>query len=144
MNVVLASSSFDIGGQGQRIAAAFRNVAGWTVRSVSKTATYLSYPVDTPYRRKALDELYQACDVFHSRVNFKEYDRLAAKYGPKPVVLHAHGSAFRANPNQWVRMAKERNAVILCSTLDLYLLAPEVSVWLPSPYDVDALRTMRG
>lgn len=143
LNVLAVSPSFDIGGQGARLTQAFeRHGAGWTFRSMVKMVSYLAYPVDLPFRRKHLEELYQACDVFHARLDFGLYDQLAAKYGSKPVILHAHGTKYRADPNRYVRDAKERGAIIVCSTLDLWLLAPDDSVWLAAPYDVDWLASM--
>lgn len=138
MNVVAVSSSVDIGGQGWRIAEAFRNVADWTVRAMSKASSYIAYPVDLPYRKSHLEELYQACDVFHARINFNDYDRLAKKFGPKPVVIHYHGSAFRGDPHRYLRLQRERGAIGIVSTLDLWLIAPDELEWLPAPYDVDA------
>lgn len=110
---------------------------------MAREAQFMAYPKDLPFRRGELDELYQACDVFHARLNFGLYDQLAAKHGPKPVVLHCHGSAYRSDPNRLIREAIERGATILCSTLDLYLLAPDISVWCPAPYDVDELMEIR-
>jgi hypothetical protein len=143
MNVLMVSGSFDIGGQGVRFKEAFARYGdGWSLRSVVRSQSYLAYPTDLPFRSETLEELYQACDVFHARVNFGVYDQLAAKFGPKPLVFHAHGSAYRGDPNRYVREAMARNAIILCSTLDLWLLAPEHSVWMPAPFDVEALAAM--
>ena len=143
LKVLLLSSTFDIGGQGWRIHQAFQQrEPGWDVRSVAATGGYLNYPVDVPYRRQAVEELYQAADLIHCRVKFTEYDRLAAKFGPKPVLIHYHGSAFRADPHRYLREQRQRNAIGLVSTLDLWLLAPDELVWLPAPYDVDWLESL--
>ena len=143
MNVVSVSPSFDIGGQGIRLKQAFNRYGdGWTFRSMVKDHGYIAYPTDLPFRRQHLEELYQACDVFHARLDFGLYDQLAAKFGPKPVLLHVHGSKYRADPNRFGREARERGAIIVCSTLDLYLLDPEQSVWVGAPYDVDWLASM--
>ena len=142
LNVLLLSSTFDIGGQGWRIHQAFLPHEGWNVRSVAASTSYLAYPVDLPYRRQSVEELYQAADLIHCRVKFTEYDRLAAKFGPKPVLIHYHGSAFRSDPHRYLREQRERNAIGLVSTLDLWLLAPDELVWLPAPYDVDWLETL--
>lgn len=144
MKVLAATSTFDIGGQGIRLKEAFERYGdGWALRSVAQTGSYLAYPPDLPYRRRLLEEQYQECDVFHARLDFALYDQLAAKFGPKPVVLHVHGTKYRANPHRFVREARQRGALILCSTLDLYLLGPEDSVWLAAPYNVDSLMEIR-
>lgn len=144
VNVVAVSPSFDIGGQGARLKQAFDRDGECDFRSMVKDASFIAYPTDLPFRRKHLEELYQACDVFHARLDFGLYDELAAKYGPKPVVLHAHGTKYRADPNRFVREARARNALIVCSTLDLWLLAPDDSVWLPAVYSVDWLESLRA
>lgn len=143
MNVLVVAGSFDIGGQGYRIAEAFQKCSDWNLRAMSKVAGYLSYPTDLPFRKQRLEELYQECDVFHARVNFKLYDQLAAKFGPKPVIIHYHGSAFRADPHRYLRDQRARNAIGIVSTLDLWLLAPDELTWLPAPYDVDWLEATK-
>ena len=140
--VLAAIHVMDIGGQGHRIREAFRDDPDWEWRSMVRNPAYMAYPTDLPYRKADLEAHYQACDVFHARVNFGLYDQLARKFGPKPVILHGHGSAFRADPNRYVREARARNAQIVVSTLDLWLLAPNDAIWLPAPYDVDALEAM--
>ena len=143
MNVLWLSPNFDTGGQGSRAVEAFRKHGdGWTVRSMVKDRTYLAYPVDLPFRRNSLEEQYQACDVIHVRNKFDLYDQLAAKYGPKPVVIHFHGSTFRGNPDHYLRQMIERQALGVVSTLDLWLLAPDMLEWQPAPYDVDALASL--
>lgn len=143
MNVIVVSRAFDTGGQGWRISEAFRKHAGWVVRSMAKIPTYLAYPVDLPFRWKHLEELYQSCDVFHARNDFRIYDQLASKFGPKPVVIHYHGTSFRGDANRRIAEQRKRGAIGLVSTLDLYLLAPDDLEWMPAPYDVDWLAAMR-
>lgn len=144
MKVLAVGPGWDTGGQGIRLKQAFdRYGDGWEFRSMVREANYMGYGQDLPFRRKSMEEHYQACDVFHARLDFGLYDQLAAKFGPKPVVLHAHGSKYRGDPNRFVREAKERDAIIVCSTLDLWLLAPDDSVWLPSPYQIDDLMALR-
>lgn len=143
MNVLVISWAWDTGGQGHRIAAAFADDPDWNVRSMAQSSAYMAYPVDLPYRRRSLEEQYQAADVIHVRNHFGDYDRLAKLYGPKPVVIHYHGSRFRANPNRHIAEQRKRNAIGVVSTLDLWLLAPEDTVWLPSPYNVDELQELR-
>lgn len=144
MNILVLSGNFDIGGQGVRIAQAFSGEDGWEVRSMSKDATYLAYPIDLPFRRSHLEELYQKCDVIHVRNDFRLYDAMAGKYGPKPVVIHYHGSKFRADPNRLLRQQRERGAIGIVSTLDLWLLAPEELMWLPAPYSIEMLASYRA
>ena len=136
---VLIVGAIDTGGQGIRIVEAFRKHTDWDVRSMAKTASYMSYPVDLPMRKRLLEELYPACDVIHVRNTFEEYDRLARKFGRKPVVIHYHGTKFRGDPHHYLRQQHERRAIGIVSTLDLWLMAPDDLTWLPAPYPVDEL-----
>jgi len=144
MNVILISSTFDIGGQGHRIVQAFRHLApDWVVRSLVKVQSYLGYPIDLPFRRATLEEQYQAADVIHVRNDFAYYDQMAAKFGPKPVLIHHQGTAYRSDPNRHIRERIAHNAIGLVSTLDLWLLDPEGTEWLPAPIDVNAMQELR-
>jgi hypothetical protein len=143
VNVLVISWAWDTGGQGSRIAEAFVDEPDWNVRSMAHKDAYMHYPVDLPYRRRSLDEQYQLADVIHVRNHFGEYDRLMKAYGPKPVVIHYHGSRFRANPNRHIVEQRKRGAIGVVSTLDLFLLAPDDLQWLPAPYDVDELQRLR-
>lgn len=131
----------DTGGQGSRIVEMFRST-DWDVRSMAKDHAYMAYPVDLPYRKHLLEELYQAADVIHVRNDFSMYDPCAAKFGPKPVIIHYHGTKFRGNSEHYIREQRKRNAIGVVSTLDLWLLAPDQLEWLPAPYDVSALEAM--
>jgi hypothetical protein len=140
---VLLVGAFDTGGQGIRIVEAFRKHSpDWDVRSMAKTASYMNYGVDLPFRKRVLEDLYPKCDVIHVRNSFEEYDRLAKLFGPKPVVIHYHGSRFRGDPERHIAQQRERGAIGIVSTLDLYLLAPDDLEWLPAPYSVDWLASM--
>lgn len=142
---VLIVGDFDTGGQGIRIVEAFRKHSpDWDVRSMARAAQYMNYGTDLPYRKRVLDEKYPQCDVIHVRNHFGEYDQLAKKHGPKPVLIHYHGTRFRGNPDAHLAQQRERGAIGVVSTLDLWLLAPEELEWLPSPFDVDWLATWRS
>lgn len=135
MKIFILSDVQDTGGQGIRIR---QSLPDWDVRSMAP-GTWINYPADLPFRRGAAEKLYQWADVIHVRNDFGLYDRFAAKHGPKPVVIHFHGTKFRGDPNRLLREMKAHNAIGLVSTLDLWLLAPEELEWLPAPYDVDEL-----
>lgn len=142
MKVLIVASANDTAGQGIRIKQAFDKLTDWTVRTMAKVPTYMGYPIDLPYRKVSLEEQYQACDVIHVRNRFDTYDQLAAKFGPKPVVIHYHGTLFRGNPEHFLAQQRERKAVGIVSTLDLWLLAPDELEWLPAVYDIDWLASL--
>ena len=131
----------DTGGQGIRIKRAFDKHSDWEVRSMAP-GTWINYPADLPWRKRTAEELYQVSDVIHVRNDFRLYDRLAEKYGPKPVVIHYHGSKFRGDPHRFLREQRARGAIGIVSTLDLYLIAPDELEWLPAAYDVDWLAAL--
>ncbi len=139
---VLLIGDFDTGGQGVRIVKAFQDDPDWEVRSMAKTASYMAYGTDLPYRRRVMEEMYPECDVIHVRNHFADYDRLAKMFGPKPVVIHYHGTRFRGDPHRHLAQQRERNAIGIVSTLDLWLLAPDELTWMPAPYEVDWLASL--
>ena len=140
---VLIVGDFDTGGQGVRIVEAFRRHTDWDVRSMARTSSYMNYATDLPYRKRVLDEIYPTCDVIHVRNHFADYDRLAKAFGPKPVLIHYHGTRFRSDPHRHLAQQRERKAIGVVSTLDLWLIAPDELEWLPSPFRVDDLAALR-
>lgn len=140
MRVLILSNGQDTGGQGVRIHEAFeRHEPDWSVRSMANNHSYMEYPTDLPRRRRYMDDFYQRCDLIHVRNGFEDYDRLAAKFGPKPVVILFHGTRYRSNPSFWIEEAKKRKATVLVSTLDLWMLNPADSAWLPSIQYLDGI-----
>jgi hypothetical protein len=140
VNVLLLSPTFDIGGQGHRIKEALER-AGISAKSMAGPS-YHAFPEDLPLRRPPLHSLYQWADLIHCRTDFRLYDPLAKRCGPKPLVIHHHGTTFRNNSPRLIREQRERNAVGIVSTLDLWLLAPNDTVWLPAPYDIEWLASL--
>ena len=144
MNVLIAHAGQDTGGQGVRIADAFRRLEPeWTVRSCHdpKTFEYLGYPTDLPWRdvKQAWDE----ADVVHVRNDFRTAKMLERKRGEKALVISYHGTLFRTDPHHRLLEQRRRRAIGMVSTLDLWLIAPEQTVWLPSPYNLDFLAAFR-
>lgn len=144
--VLSAHRGNDTGGTGYRIAQAFKAEPdqGWVFRSAcnpSSVLPYLEYPEDLPWDRELIRSLFADADVFHARNNWSTYDQLG---GRLPAVIHYHGTNFRTLWGTRLREQKERRALALVSTLDLWLIRPEELEWLPSPYDLDWLSAMRG
>ena len=77
-------------------------------------------------------------DVIHTNATFRTLERYW-----KPSVVHHHGTGFRQNPEGHLARAREHGAQALVSTLDLWLLAPDETIWLPAPYDLDWLDSFR-
>lgn len=146
MNVLAISHTDDIGGQGIRIKEAFdRHAPGWIYHSIARPSTfglYMRYPADLPW--SAAKETWSEADVVHLRNDFRVAQMLEGKQGEKPAVVHYHGSLFRTDP--WRRLAEQRKrgSIGLVSTLDLLLIAPDDLEWLPSPYNLDWLASLKG
>jgi hypothetical protein len=99
----------------------------------------MQYPTDRPWSDAR--QLWEAADVVHLRQNFDVQKRLQVR--PKPTVVHHHGTQFRMRPEPLIKEMHWRNVLGLAATLDLYLLAPDETVWLPAPYDIDWLQSLR-
>jgi hypothetical protein len=139
MRVLSAHRGNDTGGTGWRIANAFRNDPDVTFRSACNSSSilpYLDYPEDVPWDLQRIQELYAEADLFHARNDWSTYSRLG---GRKPAVIHYHGTNFRTLNAQRLREQKEHSAIGLVSTIDLWLIKPEMLEWLPSPFDLEML-----
>lgn len=142
MKVLNVSGGQDTGGQGYRLKKAFDAHSDWEYRSMVATKTF--YPIDLLHKRRTYFDFYKWADVIHARNSFAVYDSAARRYGRKPVVVHYHGTAFRGDPARYIEAQLAHGAQGLVSTLDLWLLAPEHTEWLPAPYDVDWLQGLRN
>jgi hypothetical protein len=139
MRVLSAHRGNDTGGTGWRIANAFRNDPDVSFRSACNSSSilpYLDYPEDVPWDLQRIQELYAEADLFHARNDWSTYSRLG---GRKPAVIHYHGTNFRTLNAQRLREQKEHSAIGLVSTIDLWLIKPEMLEWLPSPFDLEML-----
>jgi glycosyltransferase involved in cell wall biosynthesis len=145
INVVLFTSTFDTGGQGWRIKRAFeRYQPDFSVRSIHTTEAYFGYPHDVLYSAGPDNayKLTEAADIIHFRNHFGGLKRLRASGRPVGLVLHHHGTKFRAEHDVLAAEARQKGAIQLVSTLDLAVLEPDLE-WLPSPFDVSELANMR-
>lgn len=111
----------------------------WTYDMVGGSRNYMITPVDRP-RHEMLD-LWQRADVVHFRNDFAHQERIGAP--DRPAVLHHHGTHFRSLHESLNAEAARRRAVQLVSTLDLWLIHPDTTEWLPSPYDLEWLAGFR-
>jgi hypothetical protein len=145
INVVLFTSTFDTGGQGWRIKRAFeRHQPDFLVRSIHTTDAYFGYPHDVLYSAGPDNayKLTEAADIIHFRNHFGGLKRLRASGKPVGLILHHHGTKFRAEHTVLAAEARQKGAIQLVSTLDLAILEPDLE-WLPSPFDVSELANMR-
>lgn len=103
---------------------------------------YIEYPQDLEWDRQTGLELYRNADVVHLHNGFRTA-RIFEKDGPpKPALVQYHGTQFRSTPMVPIKEQRRRGAVGIVSTLDLWLIAPEDTEWLPSPYNLDWLASL--
>lgn len=100
---------------------------------------YLQYPDDLLWDRKLGQKMWNAADVVHLHNGFK----MARIFrGEKPILAQYHGTAFRQNPGRMLQDQVRHKAIGIVTTLDLWLIAPELTEWVPSPYNLKWLRSL--
>ena len=145
MSVLSVNAGADTAGQGVRMAQGFaRHAPDWSFRSVARTGTYIAYPTDLDWDNKVVESLWHEADVVHLHNNFRTAVIFEKRAGDKPAVIHHHGTMFREGRKSLLEETRKRGAIGIVSTLDLYLIAPDELEWLPAPYDVDWLATLRN
>lgn len=128
----------DTGGTNYAIGHAFRNVEGWTWHSVISTRNSIAYPVDLQWDRDVVWYWWKNADVVHLHHNILGAYRVLHGWKGlhlprRPFVLHFHGTGFRTYPKQHIAEMRRWHCLGLVSTLDLWLLAPDRTEWLPCP-----------
>lgn len=142
MKVSSIHSGQDTGGQAWRITEAFRKHSDWDYRSMCQRATYINYPVDLPWRKKAAEQLAAQSDVVHWHNGYGTARTL--KMTHRPAVVHQHGTVYRADPDRFIKECEQFGGINVVSTLDLWVLRPDDAIWLPAPYDIDWLLDLRA
>lgn len=128
----------DTGGTNHAIGQAFANEEGWTWHSIISTRNSLSYPVDLNWDRNIVEYWWRHADVVHLHHNLIAAYKLTVgwkgfRLPRRPYVVHFHGTGYRENWQSHLRDARRYRATALVSTLDLWLLAPTLTTWLPCP-----------
>ena len=149
MNILIMSSGEDTGGVGIGIKRAFDKVdPSWSVRFVRRADNFIHYPPDIHWAagdtrtERVVKRLFEEADVVHVMEKWGTIEDMPG-FEDKPKVIHHHGTHFRQNPNASLVAARERNAIQLAATIDLYLTAPDDLELLPAPYDLDWLAGIR-
>lgn len=136
----LAIGNDDPAGVVGRYRIAAEKLGGLSIRSVAKAVHYFDWPRDIEWSSETLPlirELMDAADVIHLNNSYRAVQRFHLR---KPMLLHHHGSMFRNNTEHMLRTARQRKWVQAVSTIDLTRPDPEILHWLPTAYDVTALR----
>lgn len=156
MNILSIHKGQDTGGQGWRMTDAFhRLLPDWTYHSAyaPNAFFYLDYPQDVKWDALKVAKLWKEAEVVHLHNNFRTAEIMERATGvrhysyrnplSKRAVIHYHGTTFRTNPRPHLVQQRQRKALGLVSTLDLWLLAPKQTEWLPAPYHLAWLKKMR-
>lgn len=141
LTVLILPLGADTGGVNWGMTRAFRDT-DWTVHSMIGGGNYIGYPADLRHDRDLLWYWWNRADVVHLSHDVKRLRRIAGyRLPPRPVVMHYHGTGFREAPVEHLRRQDQwfPRSPALVSTLDLWLLAPERTEWLPAPYDLQWL-----
>lgn len=134
MNILNYCAGYDTGGYSIRLKQAFDNWSAHNYRScIGKPVSYIRYPTDAPHRDHR--KLVAWADLIHVSHQPAATD--------KPQVVQYHGTKFRNNPDKFLGLQQKVGASAVCSTLDLWLIAPDLITWLPSPYNLDWLASFR-
>lgn len=144
LTVLSIARTQDTGGWGWRLFNAFRRLApDWTLRSVYRPNgfLYIEYPEDLTWMDAR--NWWAKADVVHLHNDFQTAKTMEQRGGAKPEVIQFHGSMFRADPTGVLDTMRRRGAIGIVSTLDLYLIAADDLEWVPSPYDIDWLQSLR-
>jgi hypothetical protein len=149
MRILSVQKGADTAGQAIRMKEAFeRHAPDWSFRAMTQPGAgdYISYPYDLKWSNKTVKQMWGDIDVLHVHNNFNTLHWMERRWpgmAHKPTVVHHHGTQFRQNRQLLLDEQHARRAIGITSTLDLYLLAPVEMEWLPAPYDVDWLASLR-
>lgn len=136
-SVLILPLGADTGGVNWQITRAFDDQPEWSVHSMISALNYIRYPVDLDFTLPALNEHWRAADVIHLSHQFYRLRKIERLRLPrKPEVIHYHGTGFREDSADHLRHQRAHRAIGLVATLDLWLLAPTETEWLPCPYDL--------
>lgn len=130
----------DTGGVNFQIVDAFRRERGWLVRSMISGQNYIQYPKDLPFDYNLLRDWWIHADVIHLSHEFyrlRKVERL--KLPNRKKVIHYHGTGYRERSEDLIRYQRAHRAIGLVATLDLWLLNPDETEWLPCPYNLNRL-----
>lgn len=140
-NVLILPLGADTGGVNWQITQAFRGEKDWNVRSMISSLNYIQYPRDLEFGYASLQEQWKAADVLHFSHEFYRLRKIERLRLPRrPEVIHYHGTGYRENAADQIRHQRAHRAIGLVATLDLWLLNPDETEWLPCPYDLGALQ----
>lgn len=155
LNVLSIQAGADTAGIGFALSQAFDGHPEIEFRSVVRGRNYLRYPETIPwyfageaddYEGTSAYVQWDAADLVHLHGNYKAHRLITTLGGrpAKPIVLHHHGSKYRANPAAYDAAVAEhpQGAIAVAATLDLLNIGPHLT-WVPHPVRIDDMAAHR-
>lgn len=146
MKILNLSLGQDTGGQQMRLARAWhRYFPGDTYTSVTSTHTFyeIQHKLDKP---RVVNDWWPNSDLIHQNNDLHFATMRFPKRSldlTKPMVIHHHGTMYRTRPDYHLAAQKQYGATSICSTVDLWAIAPDKSHWLPQAYEPEELLEYR-
>lgn len=145
MKILNLSLGQDTGGQQMRLARAWQRYFPED-RYISVTSRHTFYEIQHMLEKGQLfNEWWPEADVVHLNndlmyiARYRELLRM-----PKPLVIHHHGTMYRTRPEYHLHALRRYNATAICSTVDLWAIAPDETRWLPQAYETEELMGYRN
>jgi hypothetical protein len=147
MRILNLSLGQDTGGQQMRLARAWRRYFPQdTYTSVTSTHTFyeIEHKLDKAW---VANDLWPNADLIHQNndLNFavSRFPKRSLDLD-KPMAIHHHGTMYRTRPDYHLAAQEKYRATSLCSTVDLWAIAPNKSTWLPQAYEPEELMDYRN
>jgi len=152
VRVLAVNMGADTAGVTHGVADAFARdgSSGWQVRSMVSSSNYIDYPHDLRWNQTTLLREWLQADVVCLQNNWLTARYLEAgwkglpRFPRRPYVMTWHGTGFREDPEPELTLLEAYGGVGLVSTLDLWLLAPDLVEWAPNPVDIERMARLRA
>lgn len=147
MKVLSIHAGADTGGCSWGLVGAFaRAETDIELDSVIRGTNYIDYPGQHDWSEAG--KLWDAADVVHLHNTTRTLDLMVNRWGhgPKPFVLHHHGTYYRQNfgrlNRDLRRLGRAGQARTVVATLDLLQQGPGIP-WAPAAHDLEAYAKLR-
>ena len=137
MRVLSVNMGADTGGGGINIAKAFKTFSEEVkFNSICKGSNYIQYPKDLPWSQ--VTDRWKTADLVHLHNSLNAL----TTFGPKPYILHHHGTKYRENYESLNRSVENGNGKAVVSTIDLLDYGDNLT-WVPLAQSLPELSKYR-
>jgi len=149
--VLIYSTGQDTGGQGSRIKdllERYSQAPVFEVHSAIVSPTYLGYPTDlvvdptTEAGCQFIQGLFDWADVLHLRHVLNAWRQFSGDRA-RPTIMHHHSESFFEKHASLSAECIRLGIRQVVSGIELQVLEPRVTTWLPQPHDLPALAAIR-